>query len=247
MPEPQRRHLLFHRLKDLYCLSVPRVAQGEDQVSTDRSKKRIKLERLSDSVRLFIALLILSVVLASLHMLAPDHWAPLTTLSDRHNYSASRTAATAGALGFFHGVTSAVVAMTAAFVGIYLVHSFIQYLKIASISILCAVGIYFLLEGRRESEAAALDGTRKDFAVLAVSVLPDLSFLPILLTGAALGTQDLTTIVGAFIAASCISLVLVVHSARKGLSIALSRISPRFYDYAIAAMLFGTAIFLLYH
>ena len=66
---------------------------------------------------LFAAILALAVILAGLHMLAPDHWIPLTVVSTRLRFSHRRTYATAAFLGILHAGTSATLALIALFIG----------------------------------------------------------------------------------------------------------------------------------
>ncbi|MEM0134334.1 MAG: hypothetical protein QXU18_03790, partial [Thermoplasmatales archaeon] len=97
----------------------------------------------------FIAI---SVVVASLHMIAPDHWLPLTALSIKREYKRKRVLTISAILGFLHGITSVLLSIIALFLGV--VFFGIDALKEISIVILIAVAIYMLIQTIRESRGS---------------------------------------------------------------------------------------------
>ncbi|MEM3675428.1 MAG: hypothetical protein QXV22_00045 [Thermoplasmataceae archaeon] len=197
-------------------------------------------------MQLFLALLGVSIVLAALHMLAPDHWVPLFAASKRRNYTTTRTVATAGTIGLLHGGTSTAIGLLAVFIGLYLVQAFALYLKIVSSFLLAAIGIYFIASGYLEGFDSGSPGSASLSSVLAVSIFPDLSFFPILLSAANLPAVSIASIVIAFVVASALSIICVVYLAWKGISGVMAKVNPRTYDYIISAMLFATIPFVIF-
>ncbi len=60
----------------------------------------------------------ISVVVASLHMIAPDHWLPLTALSLKRKYGKGRVLEISAVLGILHGSTSVILSLVALFLGL---------------------------------------------------------------------------------------------------------------------------------
>lgn len=188
---------------------------------------------------LYILLLLVALSVSSLHMIAPDHWLPLAVISTAKSYSSSKKYGVAAGLGFAHAGTSILVAMAIFYAGLVLIHNYISYLLLAGEVLLAIIGIYFIINGYRESE----DKTNfSEASALSVSAFPDLALLPIVISGAALNGFQIGTILLVFFFASGIALTAMVFVAGKGLGKAISRVPPKYMDYLIGGVLIVTAV-----
>ncbi len=186
-------------------------------------------------------LLLVSILVAGFHMIAPDHWIPLISISSSRNYSHKKTYGIATALGSIHAISSSAIAVFFVFLGLVFFASFVTEIYYVSEILLVIVGVYFLVNGiKEEGGETALAGN----SILAISVFPDLALAPILLSGITLPLSDLSIIIAAFILTSVISLFTIVFFSSGKIGSRLSRLKPNHMDYAIAAMLFATAAFL---
>ncbi len=89
----------------------------------------------------------IAVAVASLHMVAPDHWLPLTAFSMKRGYSRGRTLGISALLGFLHGTTSVILSLLALFMGVSIFG--LNALREISIIILVAVAAYILLNSMK--------------------------------------------------------------------------------------------------
>ncbi len=87
--------------------------------------------------------IVISATLGALHMIAPDHWIPLTVISLKEHYNSSKIATLSLLIGLLHGFTSVTLSLFVVFIGIYLLP--VYYIKVVSILLITAVCIYILL------------------------------------------------------------------------------------------------------
>ncbi len=194
---------------------------------------------------LFVAILALAVVLAGLHMLAPDHWIPLTVISTRLRFSRRRTYAMSAFLGILHAGTSATLALIALFIGTIVAGKYEDYLNYGAIILLVIVGLYFIATGYSERDANDDISGASISTVLSISIFPDFALLPIILAGASLSPVDLGAVIAAFALASALSLTIVVYGTMKSFAKGLEKIPPRYIDYIMGAILLATAAFVV--
>lgn len=195
---------------------------------------------------LFIVIMGSVLILGGLHMLAPDHWVPLMVVARKLNYTSRKTVASALAMGSLHAITSETVAGIALIVGIFLVGNFLHYLDIASIILLVAVGIYFILNGYTEKNPENGYSTSSIRSILGISAFPDLALVPIMLASSPLPATSVLIVLVAFILVSSFSLAVMVYGAVKGFSRAMETVPPRYIDYVMGAVLFVTAAILAF-
>ena len=190
----------------------------------------------------FIILLTVSLLVSSFHMLAPDHWLPLTVISSARTYSKSRTYALAASLGLAHAGTSMVVALAIFYAGLVLIHVYVSDLIILGQALLVLIGAYFIINGYREESSSGTAVTEK--TVISLSAFPDLSLMPIVVSAASLTDVQISAILVVFTASSAVSLTAMVFLAGKSLGKAISRVPPKYIDYLIGAVLIATALIL---
>ena len=185
-----------------------------------------------------IYILLLAVLLASLHMIAPDHWIPISVLSSKRSYSQTKSSVLSAAIGSTHGTISAMLAFAVAFAGFKLLNS--KLLNYLAILLLVAVSIYLFVNALQER------GEKKNVenSSLTVSFFPDPAFLPILLLAIEKGYLFSFFVSLVFIALSGISLSLVVYLFRKSIFSRIKDLDPVKVDYVVVVVLLLTALFL---
>jgi hypothetical protein len=177
------------------------------------------------------------IALSAVHMLAPDHWVPLTVTSHRNHLTRSRTYLLSAAIGLGHGVSSAVLSLVIAVVGSLFFPAY--YVTLSAVVLLLVIAGYIVVKAAREAQA----GTKVGTVSLIVSVIPDPALVPFILLANGFGVAYTFVVLGAFIAAAVASLVLVIFLATMGLSKALSKIRPQYVDYLVALALVLVAAF----
>ncbi|MEM3671068.1 MAG: hypothetical protein QW767_04910 [Thermoprotei archaeon] len=185
-----------------------------------------------------------AIFVAATHMIAPDHWLPLSAASTRQKFSSRRTLSIAAALGVTHSATSTAVAMLILIVG-ETIAGLVHYLDTAGFILLLAVAAYFAITGflERENEAQASAALA---SAVAVSVFPDFALVPLVLLAAPHGVVYLVQLLILFAAASAASLTAVTATARMGMIESIRKMPPRYSDYAVATVLVVTALALLF-
>ena len=185
-------------------------------------------------------LVFITLILAILHMLAPDHWIPISILSAKRKYSDSKTGSYGFAIGTAHGILSSTLALVIAFLGI----SFLGYskIKIASIVLLAAVCIYILLNAVKERKAER----NVENTSLLVSIIPDPAFLPIVLSSTIYGYFFIGFLSVLFVVAGGLSLMMVVLLAHRGMLKSLEKVKPDNVDYVVVIVLLLTAVFIYF-
>jgi hypothetical protein len=197
-------------------------------------------------MELFLFLLGTAVLLGGLHMIAPDHWAPLAAVSWKLKYTRRKTYLTAATLGAIHAITSEAVAGIVLLIGIIFIHSYLTYVDAASIILLFAIGVYFFINGMTEKGLKNEQSNAPVRSVLAISAFPDLALVPIILAGSGLPYFEIVLILIVFVIISSISLTLMSYISTRGLSATMEKIPPRYIDYVMGMILFITAIVIIF-
>jgi len=178
------------------------------------------------------------VALSALHMVAPDHWVPLTVTSYRNRHTKLRTYLLATGIGLGHGASSAALSLVIAAVGALFFPTY--YVNLFAVGLLLVIALYITVKAATEAKARDKTGS----VSMLVSVIPDPALVPFILVANGFGTTYTYAILGAFILAAVASLVLVIFLATMGLSKALSRIRPQYVDYLVALALALVALFI---
>ncbi|MFG1502794.1 MAG: hypothetical protein AAE984_05615 [Cuniculiplasma divulgatum] len=185
-------------------------------------------------------LILITITLAVLHMIAPDHWIPISIISAKRKYTDSTTATYGLTIGIVHGILSAMIALVVAFLGV----SIIGYdrIKIGSVFLLAVVCLYILLNIRKEeNKSEKIENTS-----LLVSFIPDPAFLPIVLAATVYSELFIGIMSLLFIVSGGISLMIIALFAKKRMLKGLEKIKPTNVDYVIVAVLAITAIFIYF-
>ena len=185
-------------------------------------------------------LILITLTLATLHMIAPDHWMPISIISAKRKYLSAQTDAYSFSIGFAHGLLSALLALGIAYLGVSLIGY--NQVRIGSVILLAAVCVYIfanVLKEKKNSESV-------ENTSLIVSFIPDPAFLPIVLASVIYGGIFVGTLSLLFIFAGGISLMIVTSFARKGMLKALEKVDPVNIDYVVILVLVITAIFIYF-
>ena len=197
-------------------------------------------------MNIFPVILSAAMVLAVLHMVAPDHWIPLTVVSKKFNYSSSKTYETALLIGILHSAASVALAVVAYYLGELLVSDSLYFLYLSSVILLIIVGIYFVFNGYFEKSEDPESSALSSKSILTVSIFPDFAFIPIMLAASALPLIQVSAVIMAFIFLTCITVVIMTLGASKGFSRSIEKIPPRYIDYVMGAILFLTAAIIIF-
>lgn len=179
-------------------------------------------------------------------MIAPDHWVPLTVVSNRLNYSRRRTYSSAAVIGALHAGTSEALAGIALLAGVFLARSYLKYLELASVVLLVAVGIYFIVNGYTEEPGEKEGSLSSISSILAISAFPDFALIPIMLAGSSLPASDIGIMLLSFVLISALSLTLMAYGTVRGFSRAIEKVPPRYIDYVMGLILFATAAVIVF-
>lgn len=189
---------------------------------------------------LFLLLVMVALLVSSIHMIAPDHWLPLTVISTARDYGNRKKYGTALGLGFAHAGTSIAVALAIFYAGVTFISGYLGYLVLGGQALLVAIGIYFIINGYREKGEE--EGSLAQASALSVSAFPDLSIMPIIISAVSLNSIQIAGILVVFALSSAVSLTAMVYAAQKGFGKAMTRIPPRYMDYIIGGILILTAL-----
>lgn len=180
----------------------------------------------------------IAVAVASLHMVAPDHWLPLTALSLKRGYKRGRALEISALLGLLHGTTSVILSLLALFLGVSIFG--MNALKEISIIILVAVAVYILLNSMKERKS----NRKVENTSLLVSIFPDPVLLPIIIASYPLGNGELAAVSITFVVSSMLALLLVLLVVMAGIAKGLSKLKPATVDSLIVLALVLTAVYI---
>jgi nickel/cobalt exporter len=185
-------------------------------------------------------IVLLALGIGAAHMLAPDHWVPLTVYCHSRQFSSQRSAILAAAGGMAH-VAGSVIAMAAAVaVGYAVVTNFAGLTQQVVGASFLAVGLYMMYTGFRagsgESQANASKTTK--WLVLATASSPELTIFPIYLAASVYGAWGIALSMGAFTVGTVASVVFATLAAIHGMGRFLRKPGrSRQIDLAVAATL----------
>jgi hypothetical protein len=186
-------------------------------------------------------LLTVVVTLSALHMLAPDHWVPITVASHRRGFSRTRTYLLAASIGLGHGVSSAILSFAIAIIGALFFP--VYYVNLFAVLLLVVVAVYIVVNAIRNVK----EGTKVQSVSMLVSVIPDPALVPFILLASGFGTLYSLALLSAFVIAAIVSVTVVVFLASIGLSKALVKIQPQYVDYLVAIALILVAAFIYFY
>lgn len=191
-----------------------------------------------------VAIVGLSILIAGLHMVAPDHWTPILSYSLQKKLKSSKTGTISFGLGLIHGIFSSILSFAIAILGMYFLPEF--YLKIFAVALLIFVALYIILNARHEKESEDDKGNEIKKSILLVSIIPDPAIVPIILIAVVYGIHFVYITLILFVLASALALLLVTLLLSKFLMKKLATFTPQRIDYLVAIILLFTIIFVLF-
>jgi len=191
-----------------------------------------------------VAIVGLSILIAGLHMVAPDHWTPILSYSLQKKLKTSKTGTISFSLGLIHGIFSSILSFAIAILGMYFLPEF--YLKIFAVALLVFVALYIILNARHEKKSEDGKGNEIKKSILLVSIIPDPAIVPIILIAVVYGIHFVYITLILFVLASALALLLVTLLLSKFLMKKLATFTPQRIDYLVAIILLFTTLFVLF-
>lgn len=192
---------------------------------------------------LYTSLAVGAFLVASVHMAAPDHWVPITLVAEREHYTSLRKYASVASIGALHATTTIGISAAALFATRILFPFKTGLVTDASALIMFAVGSYFIIQTYRSQGDEPIAATYA--GILSVSIFPDLTFLPILLSSISLSAIDQVTITTEFMIVTILSLVAIVAFVSPMLSRAMKKMPEKSMDYMVGIILIVLGFFVL--
>lgn len=180
------------------------------------------------SDQLFLPLAVAAVTLASVHSLAPDHWAPLAALARVQGWSAGRTARVTAACGFAHVTVSVMLGLIGLAFGIRIFDRFGAQLESVAGIILIGFGVAYSVWGLKHA-AAHLHGhhhhhydhvheprrTTPWSIFLVFAADPCIGIFPLMFAAAPLGWASVAAIILLYETATIATMTALVLPARS--------------------------------
>ncbi|MHB8361917.1 MAG: hypothetical protein ACYDAO_10410 [Thermoplasmataceae archaeon] len=192
-----------------------------------------------EHVSIFAFLLFLSIIIALVHMVAPDHWVPLIAISKKNNYTEFKKYGMASGIAGGHAVISGAIAFLILVLGLTFLKSYTNDLIYLSIFLLLIVGLYFIFNGLHESKEV---DRKIENSIIAVSIFPDLAIVPIIVSASVLPFSEIIIIFIGFLIASIISLNIMIYVSSLAIGDKFSSMKPENMDYVIGGLLLITAL-----
>ncbi len=183
----------------------------------------------------------ISILLATMHMVAPDHWTPILSYSARNRLDRRKTGIISLSLGLIHGIFSAIISFLIVIIGITFFPEF--YIKILTVGILASVAIYIFLNANLEERKNSDKTVNR--SILLVSIIPDPAIVPIILIATIYGMQFVYVTLLLFVIASATALLCVTLLLSKYLITRIKTFTPKKIDYMVSLILIGTMLFVL--
>ncbi|WMT52871.1 hypothetical protein [Ferroplasma acidiphilum] len=191
-----------------------------------------------------VAIVGLTILIAGLHMVAPDHWTPILSYSLQKKFRTGKIGTMSFSLGLIHGIFSSILSFGIAILGMYFLPEF--YLKIFAVALLVFVALYIILNAMHEKKSEDSRGGEIEKSILLVSIIPDPAIVPIILIAVVYGIHFVYITLIIFVLASALALLLVTLLLSKILMKKLATFTPQKIDYLVAIILLLTTLFVLF-
>ncbi len=193
---------------------------------------------------------LLGLGVGALHMLAPDHWVPLTVYCHQKEMGVRRTALIAAAGGAAHVAGSLLAMFLALAIGLAVAYNFSQFSAIAVGLSFLAIGVWKLASTLRsrsrkdDPESRDVRGTK--WLVFAATTSPELTIFPIFLAASVYGLWVVLVCLLMFALGTVASLVSITVAGVRGMGRFLRGSKREMQiDYAISAILLALGIVVL--
>ncbi len=184
---------------------------------------------------------VLALGIGALHMLAPDHWVPLTVYCHNKGLPTRKSAAIATAGGLAHVAGSLLAMFFAIGIGLAVVNRFSDLSNDVVGASFVGVGLWMGVKGIRAppTEDGRVDTSRgAKWLVFATASSPELTIFPIYLAASLNGLGAVAVTLGAFTIGTVVSIVFLTLAGMKGMSRFLTAPGrEREIDIAIALIL----------
>jgi hypothetical protein len=190
------------------------------------------------------AIVSLAILIATLHMVAPDHWTPILSYSLYKKLRSSKTGALSFSLGLIHGIFSALLSFAIVIFGMYFFPLF--DIKIFAVALLVFIAVYIVINARHEARKENIKANNVEKSILLVSIIPDPAIVPVILIAVVYGIHFVYLALFLFVISSAIALLAITLLLSKILLKRLATFTPEKIDYIVAVILLLTIIFVLF-
>jgi len=209
-----------------------------------------------------IPLIVGAVLVAVIHMSAPDHWVTLCCLGKSSGWGKRKMTVVSVITAAGHSVLSAILGLAVATVGLLFSRVISFYISVIIGAIMLVVGLFIgvralvskkklevtpeekLLEEAESNKMSRLKGIGY-FAVLGVALSPDLSITPIFLASVPVGLLFAVYLFIIFVAVSILTQVILVEVGTQGLAKTLERIPEKYNDALVGFVISAVGVFII--
>jgi len=197
-----------------------------------------------------VGILAIAFGIGVVHMLAPDHWVPLTIYCHSKNFSLRRSASIAATGGIAHVLGSLVAAAVAVIVGFAIVGNLSIYASYVIGASFFLTGVWMFYSGLKKEEGSlsqkAVDAKSAKWLVFATASSPELTVLPVYLAATSYGSLGIALSLTVFAVATVTSVVVVTIAGVRGMGRFLRKYErERQIDFAIALLLWAVGLFII--
>ncbi len=197
-----------------------------------------------------VGLIAIAFGVGVVHMVAPDHWVPLTIYCHTKNFSLQRSASIAAAGGVAHVLGSLVAAAVAIVAGFALLGNLSNYTSYVIGASFILIALWMARAGlrtRSADDATKARGARSTgWLVFGAASSPELTVLPVYLASTSYGFSGVAVSILVFAAGSVASIVVLTVAGVHGLGLFLRKPGrDRQVNLGIAAVLTAVGIFVI--
>ena len=209
-----------------------------------------------------IPLIVGTVLVAVIHMSAPDHWVTLCCLGKASGWNRRKMTVVSVITATGHSVLSAILGLAVATIGLLFSRVISFYISLTIGAIMLVVGLFIgvraliskkklkitpeekLLEEAESNRISKLKGISY-FAVLGAALSPDLSITPIFLASVPVGLLFAVYLFIIFITVSILTQVILVEVGTQGLAKTFERIPEKYNDALVGFVISAVGIFIV--
>ncbi len=197
-----------------------------------------------------VGILAIAFGIGVVHMLAPDHWVPLTIYCHSKNLSLRRSASIAAAGGIAHVLGSLIAAAVAVVVGFALVGDLSSYSSYVIGVSFVLIGVWMFYSGLRTEDGSVSQKAERvkstKWLVFATASSPELTVLPVYLAATSYGFPVIALSLVVFTVATVASIVVVTIAGVHGMGRFLRKLGrERQIDFGIALVLGVIGLFVI--
>ncbi len=176
----------------------------------------------------FLQILAGSVILSVLHIIIPNHWLPLITISNTEKWSSYETLWITAITGAAHTLSTIVIGLIIGLIGYKISSAHQQIMALAAPAILLIIGIVYFIIGTREhthSPFSNIDTISQKkskgniilMLSLAMFLSPCLEIEAYFFTAGQLGWAGIATVAIVYFTLTIVGMIILVYLGKKGM------------------------------